>query len=317
MSRLKGVTIVGLASFAGLFAAGPAQAATTVGQLPGPATTNCFGAGMNLQTGVASGTSYTIPAAGVITSWQFYTGSSAASDLKLKVGRPSGGGATIVGDGAAGSQTLNSPGTFPARIPVQAGDLIGIYSSGSGSPCTIYTADSSDTVITASGDAPPNTFAPFNSTNQVKFPVQAKLEPDADHDGYGDETQDKCVGTVGTTNGCPNTLTAASAAQVGKSPRITVTATVPGAGTLKAGDASDASVASASALKLAPLTQNLTSTTSQQVPLTLSLTKQAKKKLKKKGKLKVQVKVLYAPPGGSAGAPQVLKVKLKGKKKKK
>ncbi len=139
---------------------------------------------------------------------------------------------------------------------------------------------------------------------------------DSDHDDYGDETQDKCVGTAGTTNGCPNTLTSASAAQVGKSPRITVTATVPGAGTLKAGDASDASVASASAVKLTPVTQNLTSTTSQQVPLTLSLTKQAKKKLKKKGKLKVQVKVLYTPPGGTAGAPQALQVKLKSKKKK-
>jgi hypothetical protein len=30
----------------------------------------------------------------------------------------------------------------------------------------------------------------------------ADLEPDADGDGFGDETQDQCLGTAGSQNGC-------------------------------------------------------------------------------------------------------------------
>ena len=33
--------------------------------------------------------------------------------------------------------------------------------------------------------------------------LQFTVEPDADGDGYGDETQDACIGTPGTLVGCP------------------------------------------------------------------------------------------------------------------
>jgi hypothetical protein len=33
--------------------------------------------------------------------------------------------------------------------------------------------------------------------------VTAVLEPDADADGFGDETQDSCVGMNGPQSGCP------------------------------------------------------------------------------------------------------------------
>jgi hypothetical protein len=32
--------------------------------------------------------------------------------------------------------------------------------------------------------------------------VSATLEPDADADGFGDETQDQCVGSAGPQSGC-------------------------------------------------------------------------------------------------------------------
>ncbi|HEY7631825.1 MAG TPA: hypothetical protein VH817_14040, partial [Thermoleophilaceae bacterium] len=55
---------------------------------------------------------------------------------------------------------------------------------------------------TAADIAPP-TFGSFTPGNGVKLPVTATLEPDADGDGYGDETQDKCPGVAGAVNGCP------------------------------------------------------------------------------------------------------------------
>ena len=33
--------------------------------------------------------------------------------------------------------------------------------------------------------------------------LQARIEPDTDNDGFGDETQDGCPGRAGSLNGCP------------------------------------------------------------------------------------------------------------------
>ena len=132
--------------------------------------------------------------------------------------------------------------------------------------------------------------------------LSAQLEADADRDVYGDETQDKCVGTGGIFNGCPNRF--ALGKPKDKKGKLKVTATVPGAGTLGAGSASDRALATAakSRRQLKRVTKTLTSTTKQRVTLTLKLTKAAKRKLTQKGKLKVRVKAVYTPTGGPPGA---------------
>src|SRR5262245_28131133 len=42
------------------------------------------------------------------------------------------------------------------------------------------------------------------SSYNAEVLLQARLEPDADKDGFGDESQDKCLGKPGTVNGCPS-----------------------------------------------------------------------------------------------------------------
>ena len=37
----------------------------------------------------------------------------------------------------------------------------------------------------------------------LRIPISALVEPDADQDGFGDETQDQCPGVAGTVDGCP------------------------------------------------------------------------------------------------------------------
>jgi hypothetical protein len=290
-----------------------AGALTTLGPTAPPAAFN-LSAGSDqtyFNTAAPPGAQLTAPADGVMTRFR----TAANKTVTPRIIRKSG--ANYIGAGTGPQVPALGTGiqvTTETHMPIAAGDTIGMdlpAGTTGGGGASGWTLTFTQPAVPDGGPPQPG----FVVVGDLAY-VNADFELDNDQDKFGDETQDKCVGTAGTTNGCPNTVTSARAAQVGKSPRITVTATVPGAGTLKAGDASDASVASASAVKLTPVTQNLTSTTSQQVPLTLSLTKQAKKKLKKKGKLKVQVKVLYTPPGGTAGAPQVLKVKLKSKKKK-
>jgi hypothetical protein len=140
--------------------------------------------------------------------------------------------------------------------------------------------------------------------------AQAVVEPDTDRDVFGDETQDKCVGTPGTANGCPSTVTIDGLKQKGDT-KVRVTATVPGAGALKVGAASDPALASAAAKKtLKPKSLNLTAITKQQLTLKLKLTKSAIRKLDDKGKLKLKVKAVYTPSGGPPGS-QTKKKKLK------
>jgi len=169
------------------------------------------------------GQSYAAPFAGVLTSWSFRD--LADSALKLKVFRPQGGNSfTVVGESAP-AQTASGLNTFPTRIAVQAGDLLGLYHASFGSSCQagivpppIYTAHR---VIGA--DQPPGTSATFTQFNNLRLNVAAILEPDADNDGFGDETQDNCpaVANTGQADGDGDGVGAACDDEVAPDTRIT------------------------------------------------------------------------------------------------
>ena len=126
---------------------------------------------------MSSGNSYTVAAAGVITSWSFHNGIDVLPDLKLKVARPqSGGGYLFVGEAAAGTQNLHALNTYPANIPVQAGDIIGIFVGSPFGHCGTFTSNSGDTFDQFSGDPPLNTpVSPDTSGSLVRFPVSATV----------------------------------------------------------------------------------------------------------------------------------------------
>ncbi len=136
----------------------------------------------DLQTSVSSGNSYTVGAAGVITSWSFHNGIDAQPGLKLKVARPQpGGGYVFVGEAAAGTQNLHALNTYPANIPVQPGDIIGIFVGSPFGHCGTITSNSGDTSDQFHGDPPLNSpVSPNGSVDLVRFPVSATLTtPDA------------------------------------------------------------------------------------------------------------------------------------------
>ena len=152
-------------------------ATTTVGQLAQPgSTTNCNGRTF-LGTGVSSGVSYTVPVAGVITSWSFWDGATTITGLKLKVGRPNGGHFTIVGSATAGPQAGLTINTYTANIPVQAGDVIGIY-SGSLGDCLLDTGNTSDTFSSETGDIGTGTnLVPDLTGSGARLPVSVQVQP--------------------------------------------------------------------------------------------------------------------------------------------
>jgi hypothetical protein len=126
---------------------------------------------------VSSGNSYTVAAAGVITSWSFHNGIDALPGLKLKVARPqSGGGFDFVGEAEAGTQNLHALNTFPASIPVQPGDIIGIFVGSPFGHCGTFTSSSGDTFDQFTGDPPLSTpVSPDTPGSLVRYPVSATV----------------------------------------------------------------------------------------------------------------------------------------------
>jgi hypothetical protein len=110
--------------------------------------------------------------------------------MKFKVGRPEGGdNFRIVGESQSKSPQAGSLNTYTdVGIPVEAGDVIGLYFPGN-TPCLRGPRDGY-LIHYIGGDAPPGTAGTFGTTSDLQFDLSAILEADCDADGLGDETQD-------------------------------------------------------------------------------------------------------------------------------
>lgn len=160
------------------------------------------------------GRNYIAPSSGVITSWQHRDGTEAGvPTLRLKVYAPVGNPATTTTwnlrshSAAKSGLTSNALNTIQESpgIPIEAGDHLGLTALGGAAhvACLSFTGGTGglrrsnglgggDTAI---GN---NTFA--DSAPDTGVDVAATIEPDADGDHFGDETQDQCT-TDPTTQG--------------------------------------------------------------------------------------------------------------------
>ena len=179
-----------LAVAVGLVGASSASAATQLGETFDPTASSCAPL-TRIQTASPSG-QYAAPFAGVITSWSFLASSSPPSQIKLKVARAAGGSNyTFVADSALETPAASQLATFPTRIPVEAGDLIGTRIT-AGGDC-LGTGNAAHVMRNFTGDPAPGTTVSADGTSgSIRVDVSAALEPDADNDGFGDETQDSC-----------------------------------------------------------------------------------------------------------------------------
>ena len=181
-----------------------ATAATTLGQTFVPATINtCLGEFEVLQTGRASGTSYAAPASGVITAWSFEAGAQ-QTVLTMRVFRPTGPDRYAVIADASELKTIPASSglhTFSTQISVQAGDLIGIH--GTSGRCATQTGNASDSYAFRMATLPVGGEGVYSTSAGFIFDISARLEPDADCDGFGDETQDPAVDPAGCSPSQP------------------------------------------------------------------------------------------------------------------
>src|SRR4051812_33195653 len=140
---MRAAAAVATVAFASMLMAAGASASTKIGQLFQPSA--AVSATM-FQTGVQDGTGYSVPSDGVVTSWSFLPDSAGAT-LKLKAARKNDDGTyTVIGE--SDNQTVTgATGTFPARIPVRAGDIIGTAGTQGNNVVYFGPQNQNDTVI--------------------------------------------------------------------------------------------------------------------------------------------------------------------------
>jgi hypothetical protein len=195
-----------------------------------------------VQTGSApGGLAATVPSAGIVTAWSVNAPVFAGERVEyLKVFKDTAKANEFqVVDESAGGVIHSGLNTFAARILVQAGYRFGVYGGGEGAYyCS--TTHPADTMGRKEGNSPVGSVLPYTAVTQFQPSLVAVVEPDADGDGYGDETQDKCPQSAQYFEiACPPlTLSFYSIAQRSSAlvlvsasvpSKITVSARVPGA----------------------------------------------------------------------------------------
>jgi hypothetical protein len=200
------VSGLSLLLLADVFVSG-ARAATRLGNTSASATSCNIDDTFRLQKGVATGSSpYAAPSDGVITSWQTYALSGPSQQLRFKVFRPTAtpGQYVVVGESSVETLTPSSLNSFDVRIPVRAGDLIGQYQPLLSVVGCVFAASGEDQFDFGTGDpAVGSTGTGSGPGSGYTLNESATLEPDADHDDFGDETQDQCPTEASTHGACP------------------------------------------------------------------------------------------------------------------
>jgi hypothetical protein len=225
-----------IALLVSLGAAAPAQAATTVGNNLSPTPTSsvslCEGADVTctvvpktLTSNRAAGGLDAVT--GVVVRWRVRTeGPAPGVSIALRVVQ----GRTGLGRSAFESMTSQAPGivTFAARLPVTAGDRLGvdmIVPAGATSAPIARGTTSNAELDRWQPSLGIGETRPPNNDKRYELLLNADIEPDADADGWGDETQDGCRGTAGTADGCPPPLGAPPPAEPGTPPAGTTVTT--------------------------------------------------------------------------------------------
>jgi hypothetical protein len=169
------------------------------------------------------------PSAGVITKWKVnLVPAPVTIPVTMKVLRPTGPTTALVVGEASGNIT-GGANSFDTRIPVAAGDHLSSFSASEIG--TIICEDPTEAPAVLGGFEGSGG-SPGSNVNYVtvpapgiRIPLYATLEPDADGDGFGDETQDACPQSNAAQVACPVVKLSLSATAKKKSVTIAVTGT--------------------------------------------------------------------------------------------
>ena len=196
----------------------------------------------------------TAPSAGVVTKIRSNVPAVLpfATPISVKILRNAGGNLYT----AVNQATVNAaPGisTSNVRLPALAGDRLGLHGlpfSFEGTPIEGFSWYCDEmpgsTLGAALGDVPTGATAVFEGATDGRVPLVATLEPDADNDGFGDESQDLCPQGAAVQTACPAVTIDAYSLVGGNAVKVLVAtstqAPVKVTGTVKLGKGSKATL---------------------------------------------------------------------------
>ena len=159
-----------------------------------------------VQDSVTAPVNYTAPTAGVLTSYTHNARAGFAGHLRLLAFTPQGAGSySQVGKSELNLITAGVVNTFPTRVPVPAGAVLGMQSDEPNMLCADNVVGGTIRVGSLASydpDAPAGNFTGSPAGNYY-MNLSAVLEPDVDGDGYGDVSQDLCPQSKLTQAACP------------------------------------------------------------------------------------------------------------------
>jgi hypothetical protein len=212
----------------GVLAAAPAGARPTVPDAPEPARARLAGTALG-QTGggVACGTAvpaavvlgaegpggatYTPTVNGVLTSFSHLAnGTNGQVRAIVFADGATAARKVVTAKSAKVTVTRNQLNTVAVRLPIAAGQHLGLGYTANGMACATPGSAGDRTLVGAPFD--PDTSSDFSSIgvldlggSQAYRPnISATFEPDADGDGFGDVTQDACPRSALTQVACPD-----------------------------------------------------------------------------------------------------------------
>jgi hypothetical protein len=263
------------------------------------------------------------PSAGVITGWKLNLITPPEEPIPaiipqtLKAVRVNGATHTAQVVGEASGMVGSGANTIPARIPIQAGDRLALYGHGpvvyKGTTNEVGTllcegSGPGDTIGAIKGNVALGASGTYEEVSPIRVPAVAVVEPDADNDGFGDETQDACPQSAAVQVACPVVKLSISASAKKKLVTVLVTGTTAAKVTVNG----RVSLGKGKKAKLKGGTKEVTPGTFTKFKLKFTAKLIARlKELTPSKKLTLKI-TSTAPNLASAPTKKVIKVKLKG-----
>jgi hypothetical protein len=282
-----------------LLGASNAHGAVSIGQTA-PGATNLCGTGNSAQSAEAGAPSYVIASPGVITAWQHKAHPSGGDGRLLVWKGPPISPLTLAGRSGVENFAGGQLQSFPTRVPVSTGDVLGLRVHSMNAGCTFFTGPG-DTAIATGGApdiAPGESMMTTSTLPNQRVNVSATLEPDADSDGFGDETQDRCPAAADPNDGCPpNTFSFGKVKKYKGKGTAILTVFVPGPGTVVLTGKGLVKRRPAGVSGSERIATRIVSAAGK-VKLKFRPKGKKRRKLNRTGKVKVRGTVTYTPTGG-------------------
>ncbi len=170
-------------------------------------TGGCGFACLRIQRTVG-GQSAAAPVDGVVVRWRIL--GAETGSYRVRVVQPSGGNYTILHSSEPGTVTTEPfltehMSTFPTRLPIKAGGYVALAGPASATLGIIDSGPAASFETVNDHVADGAVVPAAGSTTNGALLYDADIEPDADHDGYGDVSQDSCASDGSTQGACAPT----------------------------------------------------------------------------------------------------------------